>query len=69
MAEPNTNCPKCQNAMEVGFLPDATYGQHVWFQGVMPNSIVASLRQDKQKFDVTAYRCVGCGFLEFYARP
>ena len=68
MTELKTICPKCQSAMETGFLPDAAHGQQVWFEGEAPTTLRGSLMKGRKRFVVVAHRCTACGYLESYAR-
>ncbi|MDB5602344.1 MAG: hypothetical protein JWN71_4388 [Xanthobacteraceae bacterium] len=69
MAESQLSCLRCQSAMEIGFVPNPTHGQEVWFEGAAPTTFRGSFMIGKKRFVVIAYRCVACGYLESYARP
>ncbi len=60
-----TKCPKCQNNMEQGFLLDERgplpTADTVWAQGTVRH-------RTKITRHIEAYRCIGCGFLELYAK-
>jgi predicted nucleic-acid-binding Zn-ribbon protein len=55
--------------MEIGFVPNPTHGQEVWFEGAAPTTFRGSFMTGKKRFVVIAYRCVACGYMESYARP
>jgi hypothetical protein len=59
--------------MEVGFLPDSTYGgvvELMWLRGAPQHDKVFGIKTSTLKYDgheagaVTAYRCLDCGFLK-----
>lgn len=63
-------CPKCDNEMEEGFIPDSG-----WFGG--PASTNLGWKPGKEasfsnifgkKIKIEAYRCKNCGYLESYAK-
>ena len=78
MSSPS-NCSECNAAMEVGFVPDASYmgvWQTCWHRGPAEtaSSVLDQLRSGAGiKYDrnemvaITAHRCTQCGFLKFYA--
>jgi hypothetical protein len=70
MAKP-TGCPKCQGAMEEGFVKDEGYGtvsSSTWIEGAPEKSFWTGTKTaGKKQFDVSVYRCVTCGYLESYA--
>ena len=70
-AEQPKTCPKCGREMSAGYMLDATYGGFLaarWIEGAPEKSFWQGLKiRDKKKYQLTAYRCVGCGFLESYA--
>lgn len=64
-------CPKCKGEMNQGFVLDLTYGaQGVshWAEGIPEKSFWTGTKSPDRKFPIGAFRCVGCGYLEFYAR-
>jgi hypothetical protein len=68
----NPKCPKCQRAMEQGFIPDAAYDGAIlvgsWLEGVPEKGWTGSVKmKGKRKLDITANRCTSCGYLELYA--
>ncbi|MGH9766957.1 MAG: PF20097 family protein [Blastocatellia bacterium] len=72
MTNESTGCPKCNAAMEAGFILDLghynakTVSQ--WVEGAPERSIWTGIKtKDREKFQVTTYRCAGCGYLESYA--
>ena len=68
-------CSDCGQALELGFIPDATYGavaQSHWHAGEPEEArvfgIKAGVKADwSQTIPITAYRCTGCGLLKFHA--
>ncbi len=68
-------CPKCENAMEEGFAKykygaGPTVGNAIeWVAGKLPGAGTRfwSLGLSQRRLPITAYRCVNCGYLEFYA--
>jgi len=65
------DCPKCQHAMEPGFVLDNTYGarlQSNWIDGAPERSFWTGLKlKGHQQLPVTTHRCTHCGYLESYA--
>ncbi len=65
-------CPKCNNAMEPGFVVDHTYGGYAapeWAEGAAQPSLWTGLKMSgKERHPVQTFRCVRCGYLESYAR-
>jgi hypothetical protein len=74
MSQSPSRCPKCDGAMEQGFVLDATHGGIIvsrWAAGVPRKSFwggTKSVPQD-QIFHIGVFRCESCGYLESYARP
>lgn len=68
----NLTCPKCKGQMEEGFIADNTYGGIVtskWVEGQPEKSFWTGIKtRDKERIQITTYRCTGCGYLESYAR-
>lgn len=65
-------CPKCQSAMEEGFISDHTQSHSItvseWIEGAPPDQSWWGLKTgDKEKLRVMTFRCVRCGYLESYA--
>jgi predicted nucleic-acid-binding Zn-ribbon protein len=71
MESPMNECPKCRGAMEIGHIPDVTYGGATisqWTEGEPERSMLTGIKiRGKRRIEITAYRCTNCGFLEFYA--
>jgi ssDNA-binding Zn-finger/Zn-ribbon topoisomerase 1 len=71
MPERIPSCPKCNDKMELGFMPDS----HYWaFSLQMATKWVAGKPAfsfwhffKKPPLRVTTYRCPNCGYLESYA--
>jgi hypothetical protein len=72
-AVPRKSCPKCQGAMEEGFIPDGIGSLRAakpseWYPGEWERSIWTGVKQiGRNHFEVRTYRCTGCGYLESYA--
>src|ERR1700726_855788 len=68
MMERNIKCPKCQRAMQKGYIPDATYGGVVlgtWVEGEVETGFLGAIKlKGKTRRTITAYRCSSCGYLE-----
>jgi hypothetical protein len=66
-------CPKCSQAMQPGFVADKTRGSvdvGRWYEGAPQLTFLNGVKIDGlPSLPVGAYRCAGCGFLEFYALP
>jgi hypothetical protein len=65
-------CPKCQNEMESGFLPDNQgYNSIVvvgdWALGPPRKQFGGNIVSDVHR-PITAFRCKNCGFIEMYAK-
>ena len=72
MAKSDRTCPKCNRAMEIGFVADVAYGvimQSNWTAGItVPRRFFGGIKWRLQDSSpITTYRCSGCGFLESYA--
>ncbi|MGI8788440.1 MAG: PF20097 family protein [Pyrinomonadaceae bacterium] len=65
-------CPKCGGAMTEGFIFDRGHynakSQQVWVEGIPEESIWSGLKTSgKDAYNVEAFHCEKCGFLEFYS--
>jgi len=64
-------CPKCDSAMDEGFLVDQGYGSASvpkWQPGKPVKSVWTGLKQAKKdQLDVSTWRCDRCGYFENYA--
>lgn len=65
-------CPKCGGEMQQGFVPDCTYGGPLtgrWFPGPPRRGWLAEITalNLRSGIPIGAFRCAGCGYLEFYA--
>ena len=72
MVAGNLSCPKCQGRMETGFLPDRGYGAVFvgsWQAGAPDRGWFGLKWRGKTQYEITAYRCSACGYLEHYANP
>jgi hypothetical protein len=64
---PNMKCPKCQGEMESGLIPDAGYSVVRWRPGPTPKGFLNRIKAVKTPgYQLAAYRCKKCGFLEMY---
>jgi hypothetical protein len=66
-------CPKCGDPMERGFIPDEYRDRNevtVWVLGQPERSSQtgAVILSGTRMWRVVTYRCIGCGYLESYAR-
>lgn len=63
-------CPACGRTMEIGFLLDRAHNalaRQTWFEGTPVRSFLFGIRvRGLRHHTVLAYRCVGCGLLQFY---
>jgi hypothetical protein len=71
MGDVHRVCPKCQSAMERGYLPDIAHGMVMrasWNPGEPEvRRFIGGIKwKPKESLPVTAYRCVKCGFVELY---
>lgn len=68
MASQKRECPKCRGSMDIGFTIDHQGGRG-------PSFVLGQVRKrwwgiktkGQPKFDVIAFRCSRCGFLESHA--
>jgi predicted nucleic-acid-binding Zn-ribbon protein len=65
-------CPKCQGAMEEGFLLDqqgynSVFKVTQWVEGP-PKKKFGYGVETKVERNTSAFRCVNCGYLELYAK-
>ena len=61
-------CPKCNRAMEAGFILEDAKTVSQWVEGAPERGFLSVIKtNDRDKFQVTTYRCAGCGYLESYA--
>ena len=73
MTEFHNQCPKCNGEMKQGFILDHKgYASCVvakWQPGEPQKSFWRGvLSKDCPHYEITAYRCTGCGYLESYAK-
>jgi predicted nucleic-acid-binding Zn-ribbon protein len=63
-------CIKCDGEMTAGFVVDRTNGeklQQVWIAGQPEASQWVGLKTgNRDNFNVQAFRCANCNYLEFY---
>ena len=72
MGDRQLQCPKCNSAMEAGFIVDHTdYAStqvETWVEGEPTKTFWTGLKiKDRHQMAVTTFRCEGCGYLEAYA--
>ena len=67
-------CPKCQGTMVQGFIPDFAHGTSMpfvssWVEGQPKKSFFSGLKNIPIAggIPIAAFRCTGCGYLEFYS--
>ncbi|MBX7169370.1 MAG: hypothetical protein K1X72_00200 [Pyrinomonadaceae bacterium] len=70
--ESEIKCPKCNSLMEEGFLLDRGSENFLfpawWVAGNPEKSIWMGLSiKNREVFNIKAFRCSNCSFLEFYA--
>ena len=68
----NYKCPKCQGEMVQGFVPDYAPGNaryvSSWVEGKPESSWFQHTKVPLGGgIPIGAFRCKGCGYLEFYA--
>jgi hypothetical protein len=75
MADFHPRCPKCDKIMDRGHLPDALdHASSVlakWAPGVPEERrFLGGIKvHADDDIPLVAYRCPGCGYVEFYAQP
>ncbi len=73
MMESRNQCPKCNGEMKQGFILDhKDYASALvtqWQPGEPQKSFWRGVKsKDGPQYEITAYRCTGCGYLESYAK-
>ncbi len=72
MSDNVQRCPKCNGAMEQGFILDMTHGGRLvsqWAAGTPRKSWWSGTKlPEEDLIPVAAFRCASCGYLECYAR-
>ena len=68
----DTDCPKCRDKLEQGFIPEksaeGTYTT-LWAEGEEPVAKwYGKTLKGLQMYAVEAWRCRSCGYVELYAR-
>jgi hypothetical protein len=66
-------CPKCGGRMAEGFVIDKGHynatGLQKWVEGEPVKSFWHGYHtEDRDKYEVSTYRCERCGYLESYAK-
>ena len=74
VADFHPQCPKCEKFMDRGHLPDVSHGtvlQSSWAPGEAERRrFFGGIKYHAGNLiPLSAYRCPGCGYVEFYARP
>ena len=64
-------CPKCQGKMEVGVIPDVAPARvfvSAWQRGPAEKGLLGGLKRiGRTSYEITAYRCTSCGYIESYS--
>ena len=64
-------CQKCNGEMETGFIPDYGYmneiAQSQWIEGKPEKGWTGIKQKGKKILIIDTFRCMSCGYLEFYA--
>jgi hypothetical protein len=71
-APPAARCPKCDDVMVQGFVPDMNYQQigiSIWVEGRPRRDWCGTDADWERSVPIGTFRCRSCGFLEWYARP
>jgi hypothetical protein len=74
MADFHPRCPKCDQTMDRGHLPDVAHDQILqssWAPGEpVPRRFFGGIKYHADALiPLSAYRCPACGYVELYARP
>jgi hypothetical protein len=72
MVDVAPRCPKCQGAMEKGYVADLSYGavmQSAWTPGVpIQRRIFGGIKWSRSgSTPIVTFRCQSCGYLEAHA--
>ncbi len=71
MSDDHRECPKCKLHMERGYILDNAHGGLLvasWVESTPVKSRWKGLDiKGKRAFELVAYRCVGCGYVDLYA--
>ena len=65
------HCPKCDGAMQQGFVVDNTYGGRAvshWAPGPPQKSFWVGTKLPDGTLPIAAFRCSACGYVEFFSR-
>lgn len=66
------SCAKCGRSMEEGFVVDSADGGAssvaAWHRGTPDRRWWGLKIRKAERRDITAWRCISCGFIEHYAR-
>jgi hypothetical protein len=64
----SSNCPKCGAEMQEGFTLEHRMAVR-WIAGKPESSIFGDIKASGREHRcIETYRCIGCGYLESYAR-
>ncbi len=72
MGSQSHECPKCQGEMTIGYIPLMSGSIYpaggIWI-GAKPDyrAFPLDISDEIEKYEVATYRCVKCGYLEWYA--
>jgi hypothetical protein len=69
MNDVSTVCPKCQGAMQQGFVPEIAGGAVVsgWVKGAPKKNWLGAVKLPGILIPIATFRCEACGYLESYA--
>lgn len=70
MEQPARRCPDCAGEMVAGTLMDyrrGTVEPSEWVEGGLTTSVWTGRVRNEKRYEVTAFRCAGCGLLKLYA--
>jgi ribosomal protein S27AE len=60
-------CSKCGAEMEAGFMLEHRKALR-WVAGTPQTSLLGDVKTGSEQHHSESYRCVGCGYLQSYAR-
>ena len=63
-------CAKCSGTLARGYTPEArdmSYKVDQWVEGEPKRGLFGFKMRGKRRFDMEAWRCEKCGFVELYA--
>jgi hypothetical protein len=70
MSDAFSVCPKCQGAMQQGYVPELAGGTGLngWVKGAPKKNWVGGVNVPGILIPIATFRCESCGYLESYAR-